>query len=288
MWRLSKSFNATSVAQLRAFSAATISSASPYNYTTDPKQTSFAPSLDNYVLSDNPGTVFQKGQQLKVPILGGFVGDEGVSFAPFGIPHATAAQFEAAAKRYFEDRTPQFLTFFPDETAAQLNESFVELTGDMVIREQTWAAIDTHYRTADLPANSVWIYQFNYTSAFSPFAGHTSEVPFVFGNLLPSPAIFGPGTQGPPSAADAAISKTIMTYWTNFAKTGNPNGAGQPTWPAYKGAAGGADFLNLANTIAPLDYNLQRLQFINSFRTNGVLPEPWRNITFNGVPPPPT
>ena len=281
-----RKLGAASITQLRALSAATISSASAYNITTDPKQTSFAPSLDNYVLTNNPGTVFLAGQQMKVPVLGGFVGDEGFSFQPFGIPHATAEQFDTGATRYFGSRIAQFSTLFPDATPAQLNASFIELTGDMVIREQTWAAIDSQYHTAGLPPNSVWIYQFNYTSAYSPIAAHTSEVAFVFGNLLPNPAIFGSIPQGPPSAQDVAMSNTMSTYWTNFAKTGNPNGQGLPDWPAYKGAAGGADFLNLANTIAPIKYNLQNLQFIDSFRSAGVLPESWRYVEFNGLPPP--
>ena len=272
---------ATSVAQLRALSAATIGSATAWNERTDPKQTAFAPGLDNYVLTENPGTVFQNGQQLKVPLLGGFNGNEGLIFLPYGIPHATATQFQAGAMRYFGTRTPQFLTLYPDGTPAQLNDSADALIGDQVIREQTYAAIDAQYRTAGLPANSVWIYQFNYTSPYNPIAAHTTEVPFVFGNLNPNPAVY-PNGQAPPSAQDIATSKTIMAYWTNFAKTGNPNGPGLPTWPAYKGAAGGGDFLNLANTIAPLNYNLQRLQFINSFRTNGVLPESWRSISFSG------
>jgi para-nitrobenzyl esterase len=28
----------------------------------------------------------------------------------------------------------------------------------------------------------------------------------------------------------------MMTYWTNFAKTGNPNGAGAPEWKAFSDA----------------------------------------------------
>ena len=32
---------------------------------------------------------------------------------------------------------------------------------------------------------------------------------------------------------DARIAEQVNAYWTDFAKTGNPYGAGRPAWPAY-------------------------------------------------------
>ena len=43
--------------------------------------------------------------------------------------------------------------------------------------------------------------------------------------------------QGTPSATDTALSERIMSYWVNFAKSGDPNGQGLPNWPAFTEAA---------------------------------------------------
>jgi para-nitrobenzyl esterase len=39
------------------------------------------------------------------------------------------------------------------------------------------------------------------------------------------------GVHFPPE--DWRLSEAIAVYWTNFAKTGNPNGVGVPEWPRY-------------------------------------------------------
>jgi len=35
---------------------------------------------------------------------------------------------------------------------------------------------------------------------------------------------------------DAKVSEAMQGYFVNFIKTGNPNGAGFPNWPAYAAA----------------------------------------------------
>jgi para-nitrobenzyl esterase len=62
-------------------------------------------------------------------------------------------------------------------------------------------------------------------------ACHAIELPFVFGTLdVPGMAmLLGPGD--PPTA----LSEAVMDSWVAFARTGDPNHAGLPKWPAYDG-----------------------------------------------------
>ncbi len=55
-------------------------------------------------------------------------------------------------------------------------------------------------------------------------APHGGEIGFVFGTLTARPG----STVSP---EDQAVSRMAQSYWVNFAKTGDPNGAGLPTWP---------------------------------------------------------
>ena len=58
-------------------------------------------------------------------------------------------------------------------------------------------------------------------------ARHAGEIEYVFGTLDSVPHV----TWEP---QDRALSALMMTYWSNFAKNGNPSGRGVPDWPVYK------------------------------------------------------
>ncbi|KAM4638293.1 fatty acyl-CoA hydrolase precursor, medium chain-like [Amazona ochrocephala] len=55
-------------------------------------------------------------------------------------------------------------------------------------------------------------------------ADHGDEIGFVFGK----PFLAGHATE-----EEEKLSRTVMKYWTNFARNGNPNGEGLVHWPQY-------------------------------------------------------
>ena len=60
------------------------------------------------------------------------------------------------------------------------------------------------------------------------------------------------------------LSDQFMGYWTNFAKTGDPNGAGLPVWPAFTTAR--PQVMKIAPTQAIEAYpNLQQLKALDDY-----------------------
>ena len=88
--------------------------------------------------------------------------------------------------------------------------------------------MEYHRKTAHSP---VYRYRLDLAAPPSKYhpdaaAFHSDDIEYVFGTLDTRP-----GSEWRDS--DRKLSEQIMSYWTNFAKSGNPNGPGLPTWPAY-------------------------------------------------------
>ncbi|MET9255620.1 carboxylesterase family protein [Streptomyces sp. NPDC003717] len=271
---LSGRLGASGVAGLRALPADQLNLATAWNPLTDPLLTAFAPSIDGQVVTAAPAEVFRRGQQLDVPLLAGYNTAENFPlFDPQVLPHSTPAEFYAAAQKLFgADRMARFKQLYPAADAAQAGQAASLLLSDMTISEQSWELLGLHQRTGRTGRAATYGYKFTYTSPYSPVAAHVAEVAFVFGNLG-LPQYFAP-TAPPATAADRAFSDKVMAYWVNFARRGDPNGAGLPAWPAYQGA--GSALLELKAAPATVaDPDAARLAFLASFRTDGRFPDSW-------------
>ncbi len=102
--------------------------------------------------------------------------------------------------------------------------------------------------------SDVWAYRFDWDELRSPLgwdlpgivgAAHALEIPFVFGWLTlgpVTPIVFDPDN----AETDRVLSDAMMSYWTEFAYTGNPDrgrhGDLQP-WPAWGLEPGAAKLL---------------------------------------------
>ena len=257
---------------IRAVPADQVNAAAAWDAATDPGITAFAPSVDGQVLRDSPAAVFARGQQLDVPLLGGWNSAEYFLFEPRALPYATPQAFNAAAAQLFGTKClPLFETLYPASSPDQAQASSLLLDGDLIISEQVWEMLSLRRRPNSA---NVYAYHFSYTSPYSPIASHTAELPFVFGTLTPQR--FAPQSTAP-GEDDRRMADLMMAYWTNFARGGDPNGAGLPPWPAYKGA--GSPIMQLsATSAAGPDADADRFRFIASYRKQGRFPQAWRTL----------
>lgn len=96
-------------------------------------------------------------------------------------------------------------------------------------------------------------------------APHAGELPYMFGNFT------GDHMESTtPSEQERAVSDRMLTYWTNFAKYGNPNAAdgntaALPHWPAYDKNTNLIMRFTPEGTNAQADTWVERLDKVNSY-----------------------
>jgi para-nitrobenzyl esterase len=191
------------------------------------KSARFWPNVDGYFYDKNPVAIYAAGDQAHVPLLAGWNADEQSYHGFLGKAEPTKENYAAKVREYYGENAGEILKLFPGNTGDQVKESARDLASARFIAYSTWKWLDMHLETGKSP-----VYRYHFEQAPPMAAGeasrgayHSADIEYVFETL--------DSKHLPWTADDRKLSGIISSYWTNFARTGNPNGPGLPEWPAY-------------------------------------------------------
>ena len=194
----------------------------------------FGPVVDGDVLPRDPFAPDASPLSADIPLMIGDMRDEMTSFTATidRIWFRTLTEAEARdrifaiAGRHADTVVETYRRLMPRANSAQ---RFIAASTDSNFRVRSLAVAQRKAAQGQAP---VWMYSFEWqTPLFDGRLGapHALDVPFCFDTIdLTNATDLSPGAR--------KVAATMASTWIAFARTGNPNNATIPHWPAYNAA----------------------------------------------------
>ena len=216
------------VAKLRKMSTETLADAA-----TDLEiSVAFHPQIDGYVLPKPTSQIFALGEQAPVPLILGSNADEGSVLYYMGVPPVdgsnikgpeTIEQWDSLLQEEFGDQADALSIHYTIDSDSDVVKGAEQLMGDSLFGRHAYFMAQRH----SAAGHPTFMYFFERRSA-SPDetigATHAFEIFPVFGTTLPL---------WPTDERDDILSKEMQSYWTTFAKVGDPNNDDAPDWQSF-------------------------------------------------------
>ena len=223
--KFGQSIGAATLADLRAKPASELLDAASKD-----RSVRFWPNVDGYFMPATPTEIYSTGRQAHVALLAGWNTDEQGYGGLLGAVKPSQTAYTEKVQSLYGENAPAILKAYAAEGDEQAKLAARDLASDRFIAFSTWKWLDWQLETGGSP-----VYRYHFEQAppqpeGQPTHGayHSADIEYVF-QTLDSKSL-------PWTAADRNLSNVISSYWTNFAKTGDPNGGDLPKWPAYSKA----------------------------------------------------
>jgi para-nitrobenzyl esterase len=199
--------------------------------------------VDGYLLRSDLTSIYRDRRQNDVPLLVGWTAEEGKDLTGFYLDASastSAGRREQMAKLLDHPPSERLLAAYPGATDAEAVASINQLTNDWWgWRMAHWAALQAKYGRS-----KSYVYYFAHRPAEPPTpcawgcgAGHGVEIQYMLDNLAVDPRSW--------TAEDRRLANRLADTVIQFARTGNPTGAGLPAWPTFDGS--NASILSIGN-----------------------------------------
>jgi len=190
------------------------------------------PTVDGLVIPNLMGQAIGEGSIHNVPILAGYNADEGTLFYDSlqrptllvpDFPEALSERLAYLSEIYGDADAEALIALYGLDHPETYQSAETDMLGDDLF------GVHMRYLAAANTAQGEPSYLYHFTRVppsrtQTIGAFHAAEIFFVFDSHSPLSGL---------SDADEALTEAMGRYWTNFARTGNPNGAGLPDWPLY-------------------------------------------------------
>ncbi|PZX17219.1 para-nitrobenzyl esterase [Breznakibacter xylanolyticus] len=232
-----KGFGLTSIADLRKVEAEKLI---PQGWT----MPGGWPIVDGVVIPDDQHLLYQAGRYNDVPVLFGYNSDEGLSF-PAG---RTPSEYIENVKKRFGPYADSLLLAYP-VGEKEVGRTARNLMRDAAFGWHTWSWARLQSQTG---TSKVYYYYFDQHPQYPDNSSqsdhgtpHGVDVPYVFKHISDDQPFMS-------SKTDVQISDIMANYWTNFAKTGDPNGSGLTSWPTFTENNSNVMYLGPGASVGPV------------------------------------